>query len=83
MKEINLGIWFPVREMSHLCIRCRDQGVIAEADWAVENMCRGHLAADRINEIWKAAWGQGEGLNSWQRRVLEDSFTEGARRWRR
>jgi hypothetical protein len=50
-----LKIWFPVREMTYLCIRCRDLGVIVEADLAALYLCRGHLAEDRVNEILRAS----------------------------
>jgi hypothetical protein len=46
---------FLYRDMCHLCLKCRDQGVIAEADLASLTLCRGHLAEERINGILEAA----------------------------
>jgi hypothetical protein len=42
---------------SRLCIRCRDQGFILPADPASPNMCRGHLAEERINNLIKERHG--------------------------
>lgn len=42
---------------SDLCIRCREQGVMAESDPAALHICRGHLAEDRINVLLeRAGW---------------------------
>lgn len=45
--------WFLYRDMSHLCLQCRDQGVISEADPASLTICRGHLAEERINDLMR------------------------------
>lgn len=38
-------------DRTELCIRCRDQGVIAPADLAIPYTCRGHAAEDRVNDL--------------------------------